>query len=383
MGGRGSWRAGALAAGLLAVLVILVGIPLNVISGYFPAAVTSHRVLWTGLLAAGVAAVAALTLVSRWLDSDESRLALTGQAPTVPGWVDRAELGQVVAELTVGDGPVALTTGLVGAGGFGKTTIAARACRDPKVIRRYRGGVVWVTVGRDTDEAGLAARISETIRNLGGDGSAFTNLEQAGQALAAALAVRRQRMLLEADDVWTARQLAPFSAAGQAARLLVTTRRPRVLDATGARQIEVDAVTGEVARRILGQNLPPMRRALERELLDLAGGWPLLLGLINRRLAADLHAPGGDIEVVAADAARRLRREGRQALDVADTGSREGAVAATVNYSLEALEVGSADRFWELGIFAEDAEVPLAVVGLLWQGMTGLSLSGSNTRSGR
>jgi hypothetical protein len=47
------------------------------------------------------------------------------------GWVDRAELGEVVGALTAsGSEPVALTTGLVGAGGFGKTTArSAGSCQ--------------------------------------------------------------------------------------------------------------------------------------------------------------------------------------------------------------------------------------------------------------
>jgi hypothetical protein len=116
-----------------------------------------------------------------------------------------------------------------------------------------------------------------------------------------------------------------------------------------------------------------MTATLEQELLDLAGGWPLLLGLINRRLAADLRTPGGDIEVAAAYAARRLRQEGRQALDVTDDGNRESAAAATIGYSLGILGTSDQLRFSELGIFAEDADVPLPVAGLLWQGTAGLS----------
>ena len=112
--------------------------------------------------------------------------------PAVPGWVDRGELAEVVSALTAaGSGAVALTTGLVGAGGFGKTTLAAKACQDRKVRRLFRGGIVWITVGRDTDGPGLAARISEVIATADGDsGPAFTSPEQAGQALAGALSGR-------------------------------------------------------------------------------------------------------------------------------------------------------------------------------------------------
>ncbi|MGH3123454.1 MAG: NB-ARC domain-containing protein, partial [Streptosporangiaceae bacterium] len=144
----------------------------------------------------------------------------------------------MVSALTEAGGPVALTTGLVGAGGFGKTMLAERACQDRAVRRRFPGGVCWVTVGRELDGERLAQRISEAVWNLGGEGRTFASLEEAGRALTAALAARSW-MLLVADDVWTSGQLAPFVTAGQAGRLLVTTRRPAVLAGTAARRVEV------------------------------------------------------------------------------------------------------------------------------------------------
>jgi hypothetical protein len=57
---------------------------------------------------------------------------------------------------------------------------------------------------------------------------------------------------------------------------------------------------------------------------------------------------------------------------VTDSGQRETAVAATVGYSLDMLAEADRDRFFELGVFFEDAEIPLPVVELLWQGTAGL-----------
>ena len=241
---------------------------------------------------------------------------------TQPVWVDRGELAEVVSALTgTGSGAVALTTGLVGAGGFGKTTLAAKACQDRRVRRVFRGGIVWITVGRDTDGPGLAARISEVIATAdGASGPAFASPEQAGQALAGALA-GRGRTLLVVDDVWTAAQLQPFAAAAQQGRLLVTTRRPVVLeDVADPRQITVDAMPDAVARRLLTRGLEGMAAGLESDLLDLTGGWPLLLNLVNHRLAGDVDR-GARIDVAAAAAAGRLRERGPAALDITDSGS--------------------------------------------------------------
>ena len=73
---------------------------------------------------------------------------------------------------------------------------------------------------------------------------------------------------------------------------------------------------------------------------------------------------GAGIDVAAAAAAGRLRRGGPAALDITDSGQRQTAVAATVGYSLDALDAADRDRFFELGIFAEDAEIPVAAAAL-------------------
>ena len=170
---------------------------------------------------------------------------------------------------------------------------------------------MWVTVGRDTDGPGLAARIGEVIAASGGDGGqAFTSPEQAGRALARALA-GRGRVLLVADDVWTAAQLEPFTAAGQPWRLLVTTRRPLILDDVAARRIKVDAMPDPVARQLLTRGLPAMDAAGERELLDLTGRWPLLLNLVNHRLAGDIRR-GAAMAIAASAAAPGCGRAARR-----------------------------------------------------------------------
>jgi WD40 repeat protein len=356
-------------AALLALLPVLIAILAGVVAGYLP---SGYRLWWVGLLVVLTVALVALTLVSL-RQGGQVPVEARWQVPPLPtGFVDRAELAQLVLALTArGGGVVALSTGLVGAGGFGKTTLAAKACHDRAVRRRFRGGI-WVTVGRDLNGAGLAARISEVVRNLGEGGPAFTSLEQAGQALAVALARVPGPLLLIADDVWTQAQLAPFLAAGEASCLLVTTRRPAVLDGAGARRIRVDQVSDAVAKRLLTRGLPPMNSRWVRELVGLAGGWPLLLSLINRRLSDDLSR-GGTVDTAPADLAGRLRRDGPAAVDLSDAGTRQTAVAATVAYSLEVLTAAGRDRFSELGIFASDAEVPVPAVTLLWRGTTGQS----------
>jgi hypothetical protein len=301
------------------------------------------------------------------------------EAGRAGAWVGRGELAQVVQALTdAGTRTVAVTTGITGAGGFGKTTLARMACQDPAVTRVFGNRIGWVTVGRDTDRAVLTGLIGGAVSRFGGDGGPFAGVEEAGEALAGVLAGRGGRRLLVIDDVWTAGQLAPFAmaATGTGCRLLVTTRRSAVLDGMAAHQVKVDAMPQDVAALLLTGGLPPLDVALRAELLAVTGGWPLLLSLVNRRLAQDV-ARGAEVHVAAAAVAGRLRAGGPGALDplpldITDEQERDSAVAKTVGYSLDALPAGARERFFELGIFAEDAEIPLPAAALLWQQAAGM-----------
>ena len=55
------------------------------------------------------------------------------------------------------------------------------------------------------------------------------------------------------------------------------------------------------------------------------------------------------------------------------------AVAATIGYSLDMLDATDRDRFYQLGIFAEDAEVPLPLITALWQATARVKMSEAET----
>lgn len=69
-----------------------------------------------------------------------------------------------------------------------------------RVRRRFRGGIVWVTVGRDADGPGLAARIGEVIAAEAG-GPAALDVTDSGrrETAVAATVCYSLDMLAEAD----------------------------------------------------------------------------------------------------------------------------------------------------------------------------------------
>ncbi|MCX5174071.1 NB-ARC domain-containing protein [Streptomyces virginiae] len=371
------------AAGLLAlavtsaVVVTLLGLATNQ---------ASSQERWPGpldvLRAHPWVAGALLTLVGALLSLLLQRL--TGRwtptgppipvAPPVPEWVvARSESLDVVKALCRRTrGTIGITTALRGAGGFGKTTLAEVACADPKVRRRFRGRIFVVTIGREVrGREALAAKVAEVTRFVTGDTTTFDDPGLAGAHLGRLLD-EQPRTLLVLDDIWEREQLEPFLHGGRDVVRLVTTRVPKALPGD-AHQVRVDAMSDDQARAALTWGLPELPRATTELILAVTGGWPLLLRLANRLIAADLET-GSDPADATRDVLERLRAHGPVGvdptipLDVDDPKERRKAVRATVEAATRLLTPEDTRRFVELCVFAEDESIPVALVVRLWHG---------------
>jgi hypothetical protein len=98
-------------------------------------------VLGTVGLLAIARAMAASGEPARELRTVQGFLGAPPKMPAPDRLVERPDLSAaVVAALPAEDGPVALT----GIGGAGKSTLAAGACGDRRVRRRFRDGLTWL-----------------------------------------------------------------------------------------------------------------------------------------------------------------------------------------------------------------------------------------------
>lgn len=385
---------------MLVVLGVLSGLIGEVVSGYLEP-LAEYRVLWLSALV--IVTVGAVLLEQKRTsqggdgnqpdlkedaDDDQPEPAVTGDdrpdrgfpatakplfhvPPCPPTLMSRPELATVVAALRVeATGTVGVTTALVGAGGFGKTSLALLACHDERVRKFFSGGIIWVTIGRDRTTTQISDLLRGLCELLSQHAPQMTDPELLVHHLAGLLA-GRGRMLLVVDDVWTAGQLEPFVTLAERVRVLVTTRNRLVLP-EGHEQVRVDALDDQVAAEVLTRGLPPMSGEVRRRLLALTGGWPLLLALVNARLAADV-ADGAGVDAAARQAITRLEQAGPAALDVSDTDQRSKAVRATIGYSTQLLPLRVRERLVELGIFREDTEIPVPMVHLLWAATAGMT----------
>jgi hypothetical protein len=170
--------------------------------------------------------------------------------PLRGGEVARPELMKDLVEAVTRQGAsaVGMTTGLWGAGGFGKTTLARLLAHRQDVRDRFPDGVVWVTVGEDTAGSNLTEKVTSVVGLLCGEQPAVTDPVAAGAELGRVLGSRR--VLVVVDDVWNTAQVEPFVIGGMGAVRLFTTRIRGALP-DSAELVRVDEMDRAEAEQLL------------------------------------------------------------------------------------------------------------------------------------
>jgi len=306
-------------------------------------------------------------------DSQQKRVPMMAPEPPVDFVRRPDEFQALKAKLLDSKGDAgAISAALKGAGGYGKTTLAKALGHDPDIQDAYFDGVLWVELGENPDN--LLGKIADLIETLTGAPPGFQTIDAAAAALGEALGGRRILMIV--DDVWREQDLRPFLRGGSNTTRLITTRLSRVLPADAFRQ-PVDAMKGEEARVLLASGLPKEQvLAQTKELSGLAGRlgeWAQLLKLVNGFLHKRVNEGGERLQGALADADAHLTEEGLVAFDADDEGDRSKAVAQTINLSLKLLDEKQRERFAELAVFPEDADIPMGIVARLWRETAGLS----------
>jgi hypothetical protein len=275
----------------------------------------------------------------------------------------------VGAVLRPGAGTVGVTTGLWGAGGFGKTTLARLVVHRAEVREQFPDGAVWVTVGENVVGPELAEKVTNVVSLLTGVRPPSTDPMAAGAELGRALGDRR--VLIVVDDVWTKAQVEPFLISGDRAVRLVTTRVRGVLPGS-AQTVRVDQMDREEARQLLATGLVNLPSTVVNAALQVTGYWPVLLALVNGAVRADVAA-GRDAEKSLREILHELRTAGPSVLDVQDEQERHSAVARTIEVSLARLTGEQRQRYLELAVFGEDIAIPGEVLARYWQHTGGWS----------
>jgi hypothetical protein len=307
------------------------------------------------------------TTLTRVLQGQSQQKRVAMMAPEPPAdFVQRpSEFNALKKRLLDAKGDaVAITAALRGAGGYGKTTLAKALAHDPDIQDAYFDGILWATLGEKPES--LLLIISDLIARLTGTQPGLNTINAAASALGEALGDRR--VLLVVDDVWREQYLACFLQGGTGATRLITTRNDSTLPTHAVRQ-SLDAMRDSEAVELIAKGLPAPSTQ-RRELTALAarlGEWPLLLKLVNGFLRDRVLKLSQSLPSAIAAANQRLDEKGFTVFDARNEIERTKAVALTIGVSLELLDRAGRDRFVELGIFPEDAHIPIGIVEHLWR----------------
>jgi hypothetical protein len=295
-------------------------------------------------------------------------------APDLPiGFVQRPKQFEALrALLLVGErkDPVAITTALTGAGGFGKTTLAAALCHDEEIIQAFDDGILWTTLGETPD---LADALAKLHAGLTGERPAFKDAEDAATSLAERL--EGKNCLVVIDDVWDPAHLEPFLRGGPGCARLITSRLLQVATDVQAQRLLVDEMSASEAVAMLTARLPgpPPDPAPFQALAQALGEWPLLLRLAASAMA-ELIELGSSVAEALASILDDLAEGGITSWDPDSPSDRNAAVAQTLQLSLKRLTAAEQAHYKGLAVFPEDEPIPLPVAAQLW------GLGGSNSR---
>jgi hypothetical protein len=295
-------------------------------------------------------------------------------APDLPiGFVQRPKQFEALRGLLLEEerkDPVAITTALTGAGGFGKTTLAAALCHDEAIIQAFDDGILWTTLGETPD---LADALAKLHAGLTGERPAFKDAEDAATSLAERL--EGKNCLVVIDDVWDPAHLEPFLRGGPGCARLITSRLLQVATDVQAKRLLVDEMSASEAVAMLTARLPgpPPDPAPFEALAQALGEWPLLLRLAASAMA-ELVELGCSVAEALATILEDLAEGGVTSWDRDSPSDRNAAVAQTLQLSLKRLTAAEQEHYKKLAVFPEDEPIPLPVAEQLW------GLDGSNSR---
>ena len=283
------------------------------------------------------------------------------QAPLPPSnYVARpTEVGNVVHKLTK-NGSIVCMHGL---GGTGKSVLAAAIARDPRLIKCFKDGVMWATLGQNPI---LNELLDSWIQEIGKSTFRFESPETAKRRLRSLL--EDQSLLLVIDDAWDANHVDALLAYGPRCSVLITTREPIVGKAVKADLYELGVMSPEQAFDLLtqGHDFDRHESDLANQLTEVLGYLPLAV-----ELAAAQVVDGVSWEEILNDLRAEIAHletlESADIIDVTDLALRKRlSVTSSLNLSLRRLNDQQLRAISWLGVLPDDAEFGEAMVTTLW-----------------
>lgn len=247
---------------------------------------------------------------------------------------------------------------LKGMGGIGKTILAQALCHDELTRAAFPDGVIWLPVGQNPRD--VLTLMREAAKAVGDDPRSYDTLQAATNELRNHL--RDKAVLLVLDDVWDARDAAPFLIDAPRSRTLLTTRDGRVATALGAAQKSLSVLSEEQALELISvwsdcpvNSLPPEALSIVRE----CGCLPLALAMVGALLRGKPHRWPNLLHKLEHADLEGIRQRFPQYPHTD--------LPRAIEVSIDALAPAVRERYLDFAIFPEDTPIPEAALATLWR----------------
>jgi hypothetical protein len=280
--------------------------------------------------------------------------------PLPPNYIERNADLQSLRALVLRDGAprrVALTA-LKGMAGIGKTVLAQALCLDEIIQAAFPDGIVWIPVGKDPRDP--VPLLREAGRAIGDSLERYDSVQSASNSLRNCL--RDKSALIVLDDIWDARDVAPFLFDSPRSSLLITTRDARAAVALGAQQQELAVLTSEQSLQLISLWSGYDREQLPAEAADLVrecGCLPLAVAMVGAQLRGKPDRWGHVLQKLQNADLDRIRQSFPE--------YPHPDLLRAIDVSMDAIPESLRARYLDFGVFPEDCAIPEAAVATLWE----------------
>jgi WD40 repeat protein len=249
-------------------------------------------------------------------------------------------------------------TAVRGMAGIGKTALAQALCFDEVTQAAFPDGIVWIPVGKDPRDT--VPLLREAGKALGDSPEGYDSLQSASNRLRNLL--RDKSALIVLDDIWDARDVAPFLFDSPRSRLMITTRDGRTAVSLGGEQQELAVFTSEQSLQLISlwsgcdrSQLPPEAADLIRE----CGCLPLAVAMVGAQLRGK---PDRWPHVL-----QKLRNADLDRIRQSFPEYPHPNLLRAIDVSMEALSEELQRRYLDFGVFPEDCAIPDTTIATLWE----------------
>ena len=236
---------------------------------------------------------------------------------------------------------IGTTVTIRGIGGIGKSTIAKALCHDPLIKEHFTDGFLWILLTPPlSSHINILNEVYQRLTNKLAKQNNVTNLKNRIKSL---VSTHPCKLLVILDDVWDVEDALVFADVFNSCKIILTTRKMDINSVIHPKVcFDVDPMSIDEAQKLLALQIIDLKvQATDvDEIQQLAKDlhcWPLLLNLVHGQLYVHCIEWNESPQDAMLKVKQKLYKHGLTAFDPDSRASRENAVKASINASLELL----------------------------------------------